>query len=243
MNVSAIVTCMTEGELPFVHQAVSSVRAQTHPCQMLVLLPDNNSAILACLRALGSDFTLCPVPMNPVGIVRNLGVARANTEWVAFLDGDDVWAPTKIACQMAAAQKTDSALIGTRHLLIREDGAPFFYAFAKRMPMPSSWLVKRDLMIAEPFSDRPVWEDAELWKRVEKRNVKTYTLKDYLLLYRVRHLSSSTRYSREKHRKDQFARLSTVAGMGPILLLSSRLWSILSTPLNTRGDSSATRQT
>lgn len=231
---------MTEGELPFVHQAVSSVRAQTNPCRLLLLLPDNNPAILAYLRGLGSDFALCPVPMNPVGIVRNLGVARTDTEWVAFLDGDDVWAPTKIARQMTAAQHTGSPLIGTRHLLIREDGAPFFYAFAKRMPMPSSWLVKRDLMIAEPFYDGQFWEDAELWKRVERKNVTTFTLKDYLLLYRVRHLSLSTHFSSAKYRKYQFARLSTIVGIRPMLLLSSRLWSILSTPLNTRGDNSTT---
>jgi glycosyltransferase involved in cell wall biosynthesis len=36
---------------------------------------------------------------------RNLGAARAGGEWLAFVDDDDVWAPTKLARQVAAADE------------------------------------------------------------------------------------------------------------------------------------------
>jgi len=235
MNVTAIVTCMTETDIPFIREAISSVQTQTRPCELLVLVPETNSTILSYFRDFESaGFTVCPIPMHPVGMARNLGVARATTEWVAFLDGDDVWTPTKTERQLGIAAETGSPLIGTRHLLIREDGTPFFYAFAKRVPMPSSWLVKRDLMLEEPFYDRHFWEDAELWERVERKGIRTYTLKDYSLLYRVRHLSLSTRFSPAKHRKYRFAKMSTIIGMRSALLISSRVWSLLNPPLNTR---------
>src|SRR3954463_12435843 len=40
--------------------------------------------------------------------VRNQGLARAKEPWVAFLDDDDVWAPTKLARQLAEARRTRS---------------------------------------------------------------------------------------------------------------------------------------
>jgi glycosyltransferase involved in cell wall biosynthesis len=234
MSVTAIVTCMTEAELPFVRQAIHSVQTQTYACELLVIVPEDNAAILSYFRGFENAFTLYPIPMCPAGIARNLGVARATTEWVAFLDGDDLWTPTKTERQLVAAREIGSPFIGTRHLLIREDGTPFFYAFAKRMSMPSSWMIRRDLLIDVPFLDRGGWEDVELLQRIEGKGIQTYTLKDYCVHYRVRRLSNSTCYAGPKHRKYRFAKMSTIVGMRLALLISSRVWSLLNPPVNTR---------
>lgn len=37
-----------------------------------------------------------------VSVARNLGIERARGRWIAFLDDDDVWAPTKLSRQVAA---------------------------------------------------------------------------------------------------------------------------------------------
>ena len=40
---------------------------------------------------------------------RNTGLACVQTRWVAFLDDDDVWAPTKLRCQLAAVETRSNA--------------------------------------------------------------------------------------------------------------------------------------
>ena len=39
-----------------------------------------------------------------VAAARNAGLARAGAEWVAFLDDDDLWAPTKLPAQLKALE-------------------------------------------------------------------------------------------------------------------------------------------
>src|SRR5687768_7474043 len=39
-----------------------------------------------------------------VSTARNAGLERASTEWVAFLDDDDAWAPSHLAGLLQAAQ-------------------------------------------------------------------------------------------------------------------------------------------
>jgi glycosyltransferase involved in cell wall biosynthesis len=48
----------------------------------------------------------------PTGVARarNDGIARATQPWIAFLDDDDVWAPGKLAAQLAAIEALPGAL-------------------------------------------------------------------------------------------------------------------------------------
>ena len=48
---------------------------------------------------------------STVAAARNAGIQRARSEWIAFLDDDDLWEDRKLATQMAAARHSGAELI------------------------------------------------------------------------------------------------------------------------------------
>jgi teichuronic acid biosynthesis glycosyltransferase TuaG len=59
----------------------------------------------------------CPIiefirtPNQGVAKARNLGIERSTAEWVAFLDSDDVWMPTKLKVQFAVVNEYCSGFV------------------------------------------------------------------------------------------------------------------------------------
>lgn len=221
MSTTAVITCMTAGEFPFICEAVQSVLRQTSPCETLLFVAEDNREIDTILGELNRHVRIFRVPLQPPGTIRNLGVAQARTEWVAFLDGDDAWTPEKIERQLAVAERRRLAAVGCRYVLTREDGTPFFHGFARSAPLTSAILAKRELLAGEPFYEGH-GEDMELWERLRGR-CPVATLKDYLVRYRVRGTSRSTDSSPAKRRKYRFSRVSQLPLMRPLLFSGSWL--------------------
>lgn len=92
----------------FLTEAVESVLAQTYPHWELLLCDDGStdgSAAIAKDYAAAHDrirYLQHPGGANRgMSATRNLGLAHARGEYVALLDGDDVWLPHKLARQVA----------------------------------------------------------------------------------------------------------------------------------------------
>lgn len=90
---------------PFIAEAIESVRAQTYPEWELWLVDDGSSDGTAeVARSFAErDPERIHLVAHPGGAShgasasRNLGLARARGEFVAFLDADDVWLPENLA--------------------------------------------------------------------------------------------------------------------------------------------------
>ncbi len=218
-KVTAVISCMTDAERPFIRAALESVVNQTMPCAARVYVADTNDWIANVTEGL-EQVVVRPVPMMPLAAIRNLGVKEANSDLVAFLDGDDFWFPAKTERQVAALQQNAIDFAGADHVLVDEAGRKFAYGLARYIPATSSWLVRRDLMLEYPFNERVrLAEDGEWWLRTAEKSQRI-RVSEFLVAYRVRQDSLSSG-SRGRQRKETVLRAAQVRGLRPLTLAAS----------------------
>jgi glycosyltransferase involved in cell wall biosynthesis len=224
--VTAIVTCMTEQERPFVESGLRSVMRQTMPCAMRLYVRDDNGWIDKLLNRLPAEglaaLELRRLPCMNSASVRNLGVEEADTKYVAFLDSDDIWLPDKTERQLATAERLDVPFVGADHVMITEAGRCFAFGAAKYLPMTSSWLVTRRYMRRHPFNEAVYRREDKEWWHCRPHDAPRYRLPEFLIAYRVRSSSKSAQGKRTT-RKVQLARLSTRPGLRAGILGASWL--------------------
>lgn len=82
-------------------QAIESAISQGHPNVEVVVVDDGSTdASPSILSSFGSTIRVVRQPNAGVGAARNVGIAKAKGEFVAFLDQDDWWKNEKLARQV-----------------------------------------------------------------------------------------------------------------------------------------------
>jgi glycosyltransferase involved in cell wall biosynthesis len=218
-SVTTIITCMTDGERPFVAEALRSVQRQTAATKVILCVTNENEWIDGILSAVQPGIELMRLPLAWLGCIRNQAISAVKTDLVAFLDSDDVWEPTKLEKQIDSLGVRGWDVVGSKHILIREDGTPFFFGFAKNIPMPSSWLGRTATFSARPFDNVRVREDVLFWEPLYAEG-RCGIMDDFLIRYRVRESSLSST-TPTKERKLAYARRSRIFGVRPVLLGAS----------------------
>lgn len=133
-----------------------------------------------------------------VSISRNLGVAHARGEWIAFWDSDDLWRKDKLEEQFSLGTLTGADLIYSAAQCISEEGRVLDREFTvpacvdyksilrKNDLICSSVLLRRELALRFPFpSGRTLHEDYICWTAVLKNGCRTAGVQKPLVLYRI----------------------------------------------------------
>ncbi|MEM7204205.1 MAG: glycosyltransferase family A protein [Planctomycetota bacterium] len=213
-SVTAVITAMTDGERRFLDAAVDAAIADPAVRQIVLCVEQGNSWVRAY-----PGVEIVRLPMMLAGAARNRGVDRAHGQWIAFCDGDDVWRPGKTEVQLRYAKRRDAEIVGCCHDLMDESGCTRAAGLALRVPMTSSWLVRRTVLARVRFSETlSCAEDNDWWERTAQ--FTRVRCPSRLLNYRVRADSLSAGVS-SKDRKQWVVDAARHAVLGPLIALAS----------------------
>ena len=217
MDVTAVLTAMTDAERSFVPLAVDSVLCQTRRCHVILCVADENVWIDS--MDLDADITILRLPFAPPGVVRNAAVGHSDTKWIAFLDSDDLWEPRKLERQVTIGEREGVPIVGCDYVFIDDEGRAFAHDLGRFYPMTSTWLIERRLLVDQPFrTDLVGDEDGEWWHRSLRLAVPRRRVPEFLVRYRVREGALSI-----KPRKETLKRIAKWPLMRPPMLLGTRL--------------------
>jgi len=109
--VSVIIPAYNSGI--YLEQAIESVHQQTFEDWELIIVDDGSTDDIAATCSKYPRVTLIRQEKSGVSIARNVGILNSTGQFIAFLDHDDIWQPTKLVKQLAALNVDSS--IGICH--------------------------------------------------------------------------------------------------------------------------------
>ncbi|MFN9276162.1 MAG: glycosyltransferase family 2 protein [Planctomycetota bacterium] len=210
--VTVVIPAWQAGE--FLAATLDSLRAQTTPPEAVVVVDDGSTDATAKIAVEGGATLLRQDHRGP-GAARNRGVAHATTEFVAFLDADDWYAPDKLERSVEVLEEVGAACLATDAWVVRGGridarknqgrNVPTVLTterLLKGSPVICSSVVARRRAVREVggFDEHPdliATEDFDLWLRMSEREPLAY-LGEPLTFYRVHQgsLSANERFLR-----------------------------------------------
>jgi len=222
-----------------IERAIDSVAAQTYPYVKVYLVDDASqddtvTLVEAALSKVAQtrehfDYEIVALSVNGgPAAARNAGVRKADDEYVAFLDSDDVWLPEKLERQVALLDANPNVrLCGCQADWVDEEGR-FQSKLYEGLPdmMTDGWkvllwncfiatpcaVVRRCDLGTEPFdTSLPIGEDRDLWIRLASNGdvalvpevMVEITVSSFSYMSRNSSLITSvTRPMLEKHMRD-----------------------------------------
>jgi glycosyltransferase involved in cell wall biosynthesis len=161
---------------------VDSVLGQTRSADEIILVDDGSSDNTdQLIKEKYPDIKYIWQENRGIGHARNTGISQARGIWIAFLDSDDEWLPSKLKNQLKALQhQPDYKICHTNEIWIRNGkrvnpmkkheksgGLIFKNCLPLCIISPSSVIIHRSVFKEHGLFDEslPVCEDYDLWLR------------------------------------------------------------------------------
>jgi glycosyltransferase involved in cell wall biosynthesis len=119
------VVLTTYNDTAFLREAISSVIAQKHPANEVIVVDDGSDVSPAPVFADFPQVTLLQKSNGGLPSARNVGLHFARSRYIAFLDADDRLEPNAIEAGLACfARRPEAGMVYGGHRRIRADGTP-----------------------------------------------------------------------------------------------------------------------
>ncbi|NFP91586.1 glycosyltransferase family 2 protein [Clostridium sporogenes] len=186
----------------YIEKAINSVITQTYKSWELIVIDDeskdNTIKIIEKLSNKDQRIRFYKNEKNlGVSETRNKGISLANGEWIAFLDSDDMWKPSKLEKQIIISNTVEAEFIFTGSSFINENG--IYYEGILEVPEKvnykklrnhnviscSSVLIKKKFFKDIRMEKDDMHEDYAVWLRVLNTGVCAYGINEPLIVYRI----------------------------------------------------------
>ena len=180
MQVSVVIP--TYNRYEFLKRAIISVIAQTYNVSEIIVVDDGSTDATANIQKDFPQIKYIYQKNSGVSSARNVGIESASSEWIAFLDSDDVWLEEKIEKQIAFHRKNSDILMSYTDEIWNRDNQEIkipkkFRKIGKDVFLenlsfcniaPSSVLMHKKILKSVGLFDESleVCEDYDLWLRI-----------------------------------------------------------------------------
>jgi len=211
--ISVVVT--TFNRVTYLAETLASIEAQTYRDFEIIVVDnystDGTDKLLQDYKGRNIHF-ISHQNNGIIAVNRNIGVSKANGEYIAFCDDDDLWFPTKLEKQMKALSRWPKAVLCyTNAESFNEKGTlkakrnsrsvmrnHFIHLLSGNFIQNSSVLVRTNVLRATGClsEDPDIREDYDLWLRIAAR-YEIIGIDEALIKYRVHNSNIASNRARE----------------------------------------------
>lgn len=195
-----------DDDVRFLEDAVNTALAQSHPPKEIIIVNDapgsrSDDAIASICARHQIVRSVCTEASFGAGPARNKGVDVASCDFIALLDADDTWDPSKMSDQLTQMSQQGALLCSTQYGTIRaghvierprkafSGWVGHFRLLADNPIGTSSVVVHRSLGLR--FSELKRRQDWAAWIEMSKAGHACWVVDSVLMYHRIAHSSTS----------------------------------------------------
>ena len=192
----------------YIFQTIESVLNQTYENWEMIIVDDasidNSINIIESYTKKDNRIKLIKLKKNNgPAIARNVGIKNAKGRYIAFLDSDDLWLPTKLEKQINFMKKNDVGLCYSSYYLIDEKSNNIgkfnipkekvtYFELLKTCIIGNLTAIYDIEKVGKVFMENVGHEDYTLWLKILKKIHCAYGIKEPLAQYRIYYNSISS---------------------------------------------------
>jgi len=204
--VSIVTPCYNDEK--YIGEAIESVLSQSYQNWEMLVVDDGSTDRSAeiirsyCEKDNRIRYYKTERPTGSPVVPRNIAIEKSKGRFIAFLDSDDIWLPTKLEQQINLFSDEKTAVVFSNHEKINEQGerknrlvvAPeiaTYKQFLKENTIRNSAGVYDTKKVGKVYLQNINYEDFILWLEILKQGYFAQNTNTLELLYRIRKNSIS----------------------------------------------------